>query len=96
MLRDEDTLRRIRSTTGRWVAFLATRAVLWAVVVTGVQLWNREAVFLVLVMHIAILFWIGLWFVTGVVAARTGEPAAAALCGALVQGWAFAAIFVRI
>jgi hypothetical protein len=96
LLRDEETLRRIRPPVKAWTTFLATRAVLWATVVTGVQLWNREAAFLVLIMHIVVVFWIGLWAISGAVARRTEEPGAAALFAALIQGWTFAAMFVSI
>ena len=95
-LRDEETLRGFGSWWMKWGTFVVTRAILWAGVITGVLLLNNDAAFLILIMHLVVAFWLALWWMTGFVAARTGEPAAAALFAALVQGWVFAAIFVRI
>jgi hypothetical protein len=67
-----------------------------ALVTTGVLIFNREDAFVVLLIHLVILFWIGLWFATGLVHKHLQNPAAAALFAAVVQGWAFAALFVTI
>jgi hypothetical protein len=40
--------------------------------------------------------WIALWFAAGVVHRHTQNALAAAVFSALVQGWAFAALFVMI
>jgi hypothetical protein len=42
------------------------------------------------------IFWIALWFASGVVYRHTQDPLATALFAAIVQGWAFAAWFVTI
>ncbi len=71
-----------------------TRGVLGSALVMGVLTFNRTAGFLVLMIHLFIVFWIGLWSLAGVVRRRTGSPAAAALFSALVQAWLFAAWFI--
>jgi pimeloyl-ACP methyl ester carboxylesterase len=96
LLFDELTIRTIYP---RWKSIgvaLITRALLWAFLLTGVLLLNRNDAFLVLIAHLMVLFWILLWFATGVVHRHTEDPFAAALFAALVQGWAFAAWFVTI
>ena len=95
-LYDERTLRPLPSWRQRWTTVVVTRVILWAAVVTGVLLLNVADSFLVLIMHLIVLFWIALWWVSGFVARVADEPAAAALFAALVQGWAFAAVFVRV
>ena len=94
-LYDEETLRRMSSRWKRWGTFIVTRALMWAGVVTGVLLLNRDDGLLVILMHLVLVFWLLLWWMTGFVARKTGEPAAAALFAALVQGWVFASIFIR-
>ena len=95
-LYDEQSFRRIPSWWRRWGAVIVTRVILWAAVVTGVLLLNTADSFLVLIMHMIVLFWLVLWVVSGFVARATGEPAPTALFAALVHGWALAAIFVRV
>ena len=73
---------------------LITRTILWAFLITGVLLLNRDAAFLVLIAHLMVFFWLGLWFGAYVVHRHTQDSFAAALFAALVQGWAFAAWFV--
>lgn len=95
-LHDEQTLRPVPLAWKRWGMFLLTRVMLWAAVVTGVLLLNTEKSFLVLIMHLVVMFWVLLWWMTGFIARRTGEAGAAALFAAVVHGWALAALFVRI
>jgi hypothetical protein len=95
-LRDEDTIRTFSALWKQWTTFLVTRILLWAAVITGVLVLNRESAFLVLITHFIVIFWVALWWMTGFVAKRTGEPAAAALFSALIQGWVLAALLVRI
>lgn len=95
-LYDEQNFRPIPSWWRRWGAVIVTRVILWAAVVTGVLLLNTADSFLVLIMHLVVLFWLVLWGVSGFVARATGEPAPTALFAALVHGWALAAIFVRV
>ena len=95
-LYDEQVLRPVRPWWKRWAMFTLTRALLWAGVVTGTLILSPESSFLVIVMHFFAVGWIVLWSAAGFIARRTGEPAAAALFGTLVQGWVFAAVFVRI
>jgi hypothetical protein len=83
----------------RWKAFglgLLTRVLFGALIAAGTLLFNREDAFLVLIIHLVVLFWIGLWFASEFVHRRTQNAYAAALFAALVQGWAFAALFVVI
>ncbi len=95
-LHDELALRPIPVAWKRWGMFLLTRIILWAAVVIGVLLLNTDKEFLVLIMHLIVVFWIVLWGITGLIARRTGEAGAAALFAAIVHGWALAAVFVRI
>ena len=95
-LHDELTLRPIPVAWKRWGTFVLTRIILWASVITGVLLLNPDKEFLVLIMHLIVVFWIVLWGVTGLIARRTGEAGAAALFAAIVHGWALASIFVRV
>ena len=93
---DEMTIRRLRP---RWksamVEFL-TRAVLSALILTGVLAFNRQSGFVVMMIPMLIIFWMCLWFAAGLVHRNTGSPTAAALFAALIQGWVFAALFVTI
>ena len=93
---DELQLRSIRGGPERAFAFLTTRIILWAAVITGVLLLNPDSSFLVLITHLVVLFWLVLWWMAGFVRRATADPVATALFSALVQGWAFAALFVRI
>ncbi len=95
-IHDELTLRPIPTAWKRWGTFLLTRMILWAAIVTGVLVLNTEASFLVLIMHFVVVFWLLLWWMTGFIARRTGNPGAAALFAAVVHGWALAAIVVRV
>jgi len=91
---DETTIRKIHP---QWVSVgmaVITRTILWASLMTGVLLLNRDAAFLVLIAHLMVFFWLGLWFAAYVVHRHTQDSFAAALFAALVQGWAFAAWFV--
>ena len=75
---------------------ILTRGILLALILTGVLTLNRESDFLVLIVPLIAIFWIGLWFAAGIVHRYTQSPIAAALFAATVQGWAFAAWFVTI
>ena len=94
-LHDEQTLAGISGAARRWGAFLATRGLLWPIVVTGVLLLDRSETLLVLTMHLVLCFWLVLASMSAFVARKTGEPAAAALFATLVQAWVFAALWVR-
>jgi pimeloyl-ACP methyl ester carboxylesterase len=93
---DEITIRRIRRRWKSEVTALLTRGMLLAFILTGVLTLNRESSFLVLIVPLIVIFWIGLWLAAGVVHRHTQSPVAAALFAAVVQGWAFAAWFVTI
>ncbi len=93
---DEWMLRRIQPFWKSAAAAVVSRAILWALLLTGVQVFSRENMFLVLIAHLIAAFWIGLWFAAGVVHRNTQSPAAAALFASIVQGWVFAAWFVTI
>jgi pimeloyl-ACP methyl ester carboxylesterase len=75
---------------------VVTRLLIAACIVTGVLLFNRESASVVLLMAVFPLFWIALWFATGLVARHVQNPIAAALFASLVQGWMFAAWFVIV
>jgi pimeloyl-ACP methyl ester carboxylesterase len=93
---DELTIRRIETRWKSIVVAIITRGVLWSFLVTGVLLLNRDKAFLVLIAHFIVLFWILLWFASGIVHRHTQDPLAAAVFAAIVQGWVFAAWFVTI
>ncbi len=93
---DELEIRSIRSGWIRTLTFVTTRIILWAAVITGILLLNPESSFLVLITHLVVLFWLVLWWMAGFVRRATADPVATALFAALVQGWAFASVFVRI
>jgi pimeloyl-ACP methyl ester carboxylesterase len=95
-LYDNEAIRPIPSAWKRWGTFLLTRLVLWATTVTGVLLLSPEASFLVLIMHFVVVFWLVLWWMTGIVHKISGEPLAAALFAALIQAWVFASLSVRV
>jgi hypothetical protein len=92
-LADQLVLGRIRSAWQRAGAAIVSRALLGAVVVSSVLTVHREAAFLLLLTHLVVLFWIGLWFAAVLIRKRT-DPFSAALFAAIVQGWLFAAMFV--
>jgi hypothetical protein len=82
---------------GRWKALLTgslTRVLLGIAILMGVLTLNREAGFLILVIHVITFFWIGLWILAGIVRRNTEGPLAAAIFASLVQGWMFAAWFI--
>jgi hypothetical protein len=95
-LADEVLIRPIPS---RWkaagIAFL-TRAVMSAVAITAALVWNREAVFLALIIHLLLVLWMALWFAAAVLHRRTGDPFSTALFVSLLQAWLFASVFVVI
>jgi hypothetical protein len=75
---------------------ILTRLLLWAMTVSATLLWNREASFLLLIVHILVIFWIVLWFLGGLVYRRTKDPLATAVFTSILQAWVFAALFVTI
>jgi hypothetical protein len=79
---------------GSWLTAVLTRGVLGCAILMGALTFNRSSGFLVLMIHLFIVFWIGLWLLTGVIRKRTGNPAAAALFSTLIQAWLFAAWFI--
>ncbi len=95
-LADEFMIRNLQSRVKSMLTALITRNLLLAFLLVGVLILNRENAFLVLLAPVITLFWIALWFATGVVYRNTQSPVASALFAALVQGWVFAALFVTI
>jgi len=93
---DEIATRRVGNQWRRAAAGILTRALLVAFVVTGVLVLNRQAVFLVVLAGLNLMFWVTLWFATELVSRRVQSPCAAALFAAVVQGWMFAAWSVTI
>jgi len=93
---DELTIRYIRPRWKSEMIALLTRVLLLAFLLTGVLTINRGDAFLVLIAPLITVFWIALWFASGVIHRHTRSATAAALFAAIVQGWAFAAWFVTI
>ena len=93
---DEWIIRRIHPRWKSEALALLTRGLLLAFILTGVLTLNRENAFLVMIAPLLVIFWMALWFATGVIHRHTQSPIAAALFAALVQGWAFAAWFITI
>jgi pimeloyl-ACP methyl ester carboxylesterase len=91
---DETTIRNPGNVWKSTMTGLLTRVLLGASILTGVLLLNREDAFLVLIIHLMVLLWMVLWFLTEIVRRHTQDPVAAALFSSLVQGWIFAAWFV--
>ena len=89
-LADEVLIRPIPS---RWKAagiVLLTRAMMSAVAITAALVWNREAVFLALIIHLLLILWMALWFCAGTLYRRTADPFSAAFFVSLLQAWLFA------
>ena len=93
---DEVLLRPIRPQWKALLTVVLTRAIIWASVVSSALLWERNAAFLVLIMHMIVAFWILLWLAGGIVYRSTRDPVAVALFIALVQAWLFASLFVIV
>jgi len=93
---DELSIRHIRPRWKSEAVALLTRILLLAFLLTGVLTINRGDAFLVLIAPLITIFWIALWFASGVIHRHTQSPLAAAVFAAIVQGWAFAAWFVTI
>jgi hypothetical protein len=93
---DESIIRNVGTRWQNAGIGVVTRLLIAACIVTGVLLFNRESASVVLLMAVFPLFWIALWFATGLVARHVRNPIAAALFAALVQGWMFAAWFVIV
>jgi hypothetical protein len=72
------------------------RVAAWALIVTGVLTVNRSDAFLVLILHLVVLFWVALWFAAEVVHRHTQDPFATAVFSSIVQAWIFAAMFVTL
>jgi pimeloyl-ACP methyl ester carboxylesterase len=93
---DELTIRHIQPRWKSEMVALLTRILLLAFLLTGVLTINRGDAFLVLIAPLITVFWIALWFASGVIHRHTKNPLAAAMFAAILQGWAFAAWFVTI
>jgi pimeloyl-ACP methyl ester carboxylesterase len=93
---DELTIRHIQPRWRSEMVALLTRGLLLAFLLTGVLTINRGDAFLVLIAPLITVFWIALWFASGVIHRHTQNPIAAAMFAAILQGWAFAAWFVTI
>jgi len=94
-LADEYLLRPLRPAGKAAGAAIVTRVLIGAIVISGALILNRHSAFLLLLTHMAVVFWVGLWFAAGAVRTRTG-PFAAACFTAIVQAWFFAAAFVIV
>lgn|GEM_PF-1567251 len=94
LLADEVYLRPIRPWWKAAAAAMLTRLILGGFIATGVLTANRGDSFLVLIVHLVILFWLALWLAGDLVHNRTQDRLATAAFGALVQGWMFASLFI--
>ena len=92
-LSDETLLRPLHPGIKATGAAILTRILLGSIAASGVMILNRESAFLVLLIHMIILFWIALWFAAGWVRGRT-DAVSAALFAAMIQAWIFSALFV--
>jgi hypothetical protein len=95
-LHDELIIRPIAPAWKSATLAILTRVLFLAFVLTGTLVLNRDKGFLVLLTPIIVVFWIALWFASGLVHRNTQDPLSAAVFAAIVQGWAFAAWFVTI
>jgi pimeloyl-ACP methyl ester carboxylesterase len=93
---DELAIRHIQPRWKSEMVALLTRILLLAFLLTGVLTINRGDAFVVLIAPLITVFWIALWFASGVIHRHTQSPIAAAMFAAILQGWAFAAWFVTI
>jgi hypothetical protein len=93
---DELIIRPIAPAWKSATVAVLTRVLFLAFLLTGVLVLNRDKEFLVLLTPIIVVFWIALWFASGLVRRNTQDPLSAAVFAAIVQGWAFAAWFVTI
>jgi hypothetical protein len=87
----------IRAIYPRWKSFalaVLSRVLLGAITSAAVLILNPTDAFIVLIIHLVVLFWILLWAATELVHRHTQDAAASALFAALIQGWVFAALFV--
>ncbi len=91
---DEVLLRPIRPWWKAAGAAALTRILMAAFAITGAMTTNRDDAFIVLIVHLVVVFWIGLWLAGEWVWRRCGNPLAAAGFSAIVQAWVFAAVFV--
>jgi alpha-beta hydrolase superfamily lysophospholipase len=91
---DEHFIRPLRPWWKSAGLALLTRLLLAGFIATGVLTLKRADAFVVLTLHLVILFWMFLWFAGEVVRRHTQDPLSTAVFCALVQGWVFAAIFV--
>jgi hypothetical protein len=91
---DEFFIRPMRSSRKAAFRFLLTRALFGAIVISATLIWSRDSAFLLLVMHIIVVFWILLWLAGGLVRRRTQDPLATAVFISILQAWFFAALFV--
>jgi pimeloyl-ACP methyl ester carboxylesterase len=94
-LADEYLLRPLQPGRTAAATAIVTRIVIGAIAVSGALILNRQAAFLLLLAHLAVLFWIVLWFAAGAVRKRT-DPFTAACFASIVQAWFFAALFVMV
>jgi pimeloyl-ACP methyl ester carboxylesterase len=91
---DEFLIRPMRSALKAGLRFFLTRALFAAIVISATLIWSRDSAFLLLIMHIIVVFWISLWLAGVLVRRRTQDPLATAVFIAILQAWFFAALFV--
>jgi len=93
---DEVLIRRIHPTWKSILTGVLTRGLFVPFLLTGVLIFNRESGLLIMIGPGIAVFWIALWLATGDVHRPTRSAFAAALFAAIVQGWFFAAWFVKV
>jgi pimeloyl-ACP methyl ester carboxylesterase len=94
-LADEYLLRSIRPALKAEGAAILSRILVGAIAVSGALILNRQSAFLLLVTHLAVIFWIALWVGAGLVRTRA-DPFTAACFAAAVQAWYFASLLVMV
>jgi hypothetical protein len=93
---DELIIRRIHPTWKSHAVALMTKVLLVTFILTGSLMFNPDKAFLLLIVPLILVFWVGLWFAAGVIHRYTQNAFSAALFAAIIQGWMFAAWFVLV
>jgi hypothetical protein len=61
---------------------------------SAILIWSRESAFLLLIVHLLLIFWAVVWIAGALVYRRTRDPLATAVFASILQAWFFAALFV--
>jgi pimeloyl-ACP methyl ester carboxylesterase len=91
---DEVFLRPMRPWWKAAAGIVLSRSLVMGLMVTGALTLNRSAGFVVLIIHLVMLFWIGLWFIAAGFRRHTQDPLATAVLISVIQAWFLAAALV--